>query len=301
MKLTKSDLHLHTKVSDGANTLREMLEAAREVGLETVSITDHDAVGAYFNFCGDAFSLARSLGLELISGIELDTFYLDKNNRETDTHLLGYCFDPADKKLGQYLKEVQKCRRQKVKEQIEAINRHFGMEAISPAEVFHAERDTLMTPHLVSELLGKGLVSGEYPEVQAWLKRNAPALTKVPSLPIEKGIEMIRNAGGRAVLAHPGFLEREKGIDLEEMLTELKARGLDGLEVEYPYLIAENTPFKTVQEAEGIIDRLRRLAQRFDLWPTPGSDAHNTVRIREFAELRKPADQSRSFPAGKEQ
>lgn len=285
MKLIKSDLHLHTKVSDGANTVQEMLEAAREVGLETVSITDHDALGAYFNFGVDAFGLARSLGLELISGIELDSFYLDKNKRETDTHLLGYGFNLGDKKLGQYLEEVQKCRRQKVKEQIEAINRHFGREAISPAEIFQAGRDTLMTPHLVGELIGKGLVSGEYPEVLGWLKRNAPAVSKVPSLPIGQGIELIRNAGGRAVLAHPGFLEREKGLDLEEMLAELKTLGLEGLEVDYPYLTAENTPFKTVLDAEGIIDRLRRLAQRFDLWATRGSDAHNTGRIRQFAEL----------------
>ena len=49
------DLHLLTIVSDGTITPDDILACAKELHLEKISITDHDAIGAYTHFGEDIF------------------------------------------------------------------------------------------------------------------------------------------------------------------------------------------------------------------------------------------------------
>lgn len=277
MDTQHSDLHLHTTVSDGTCTAVDMLRAARQAGLKRISITDHDAVGAYRHFHSDLFALAAGMGLELIGGIELDTDY-----RGLEVHLLGYGIDMNAPDLNRHLTHTQSKRRQRVGLQIEAINDHFGRTVIDPQKVILPERDTLMKPHLVHGLLQTGLWDADYRAAQKWLGENIRVEVTVPKLPIGQAIELVHRAGGRAVLAHPGFLAVEHGLNLDLTLAELTGLGLDGVEVEYAYA-GSSKLFPDSRSEAAVIAEIRDLAKRFSLFGTRGSDAHDTQKLLEFA------------------
>jgi predicted metal-dependent phosphoesterase TrpH len=268
------DLHLHTLVSDGSATPLEMLSAAKEAGLERISFTDHDALGAYRHW-GDLFAQVKESGLELISGIELDSDY-----RNHEIHLLGYGFHLDDGPLNRHLRLTQRLRKQKVQLQLAIINRFFGRKVIDPRQVFVQNRDTMMKPHLVHSMLAQGLFS-EYREAAHWLSEIAPVPIRVPKLPIDAAIRMIIAAGGEAVLAHPGYIACETDIPLEAFLADLVPLGLAGIEVEYPYL-GTSTAFADSASEQAMIEQLRALAAGFKLKATRGSDAHTVEALREF-------------------
>ena len=286
------DLHLHPIVSDGTNTPLEMTTAAQAAGLNRISFTDHDALGAYRHF-GDMFVFAKGFGIELIPGIELDSDYM---NREV--HLLGYGFDLNDGALNHHLDSTQKLRKERVTLQIAIINRFFGRQVIdlnqvlfpspsslrTPNSYLRTElpvRDTLMKPHLVHAMLNQGLFS-TYRAAAYWVSQNAQVPVFVPKLPLADAIRMVRNAGGDAFLAHPGYLVRENGISLASLLEEIVPLGLTGLEVDYPYL-GTSPAFSDVESEHKLIGELRALAGQFNLNETRGSDAHDVQALKKFA------------------
>lgn len=277
MNHQKIDLHIHTLVSDGTADAITMLKTAQEAGLRQVSITDHDAVGAYRHFHPDLFGLAGEMGLELISGIELDTDY-----QGVEVHLLGYGIDIDSPGLNEHLKLTQGRRRERVTLQIEAVNTHFGRIVVDPKAVILPERDTLMKPHLVHNLLKTGLWGDDYRAAQKWLKETIQVEIEVPKLPIHRAIDLVHAAGGRAVLAHPGFLSVEQGLKLEQVFSDLKEWGLDGAEVEYAYA-GSSKLFPDSTSEISIIEEIRHLSKRFSLLATRGSDAHDPQRLKDFA------------------
>jgi len=273
------DLHLHTLVSDGTCTPQQMLAAAKEAGVRTVSFTDHDALGAYRHF-GDLFAQAGELGIELVPGIELDTHY-----RNHELHLLGYGFRLDDRALNRHLGTNQRLRRRKVQQQLALVNRFFGRKVVDARKVLLPQRDTMMKPHLVHAMLDQGLFP-EYREAARWLAEMARVPVRVPKLPLADAVAMVRDAGGEAVLAHPGYMARETDISLEAFLAELVPLGLAGLEVDYPYY-QEKEPspvFPDPASERAMIAELRELAERFRLKMTRGSDAHDTEALKRFAE-----------------
>ncbi len=274
----KIDLHLHTLVSDGNATPLEMIAAAGETGLKKISFTDHDALGAYRHW-GDLFAKAGDAGIELVSGIELDTNY-----RDEELHLLGYGFDLADQALNERLRLVQGLRRQRVLRQLEDINRFFGRKVVDRKKVILPQRDSLMKPHLVHAMLAEGLFP-DYREAARWLSVNAQVPIHVPKLPMADAIRMIVQAGGEAVLAHPGYIVAETEIKLEEMLAELAPVGLAGIEVDYPYFQEkEPAPAFPDKAAEiSMVEKLRSLAGNFRLKATRGSDAHDVEALKQYA------------------
>jgi 3',5'-nucleoside bisphosphate phosphatase len=266
------DLHIHTLVSDGDAEPEPLLLAAQAAGLKRISFTDHDALGAYRHFNADLFARARELGLELVAGIELDTDY--QNN---EVHLLGYRIGLDNRALNAHLELTQGLRRERVALQIELINRHFGGTVVDASRVFVAGRDTLMKPHLVHAMLSRELFR-DYGEANRWLSESAKVPVTVPKLPLADGVRMIRNAGGEAVLAHPGYLAREKGVSLDILLAEMIPLGLSGLEVDYPYC-GTSRSFPDHASEQAMVRELQALAKRLKLNATRGSDAHSVEAL----------------------
>lgn len=277
MNLQNSDLHIHTRVSDGTSDAIEMLKAASDAGLKRMSITDHDAVGAYRHYHENLFSLAHDMGIELIPGIELDCEY-----KNIEVHLLGYQIDTGNASLAAHLRKVQNDRRQRITRQIMAINHQLEETVLTKEEVLLPDRDSLMKPHLVHGLLRTGRWGNDYKAAQSWLNETIKSSVKVFKPAIEDAIALVHGAGGHAVLAHPGFLSMEQGLPLDQTLRDLKEAGLDGVEIEYPYTGTSKFFSDEATEA-ALIAELRILSRRFSLFPTRGSDAHEPAKIREFA------------------
>lgn len=269
------DLHLHTIVSDAEITPAEILDCAKELKLEKISITDHDAVGAYVYFEYDLFAKAKEMGITVIPGIELDSYYAD-----VEIHVLGYGIDIKNKELNDYLAQVHAPRRLKVEEQVEKINRFYKKEVIRKDEIFIPYRDTLMKPHLVHALLKKGLFS-EYREASRWMSANARSEIVVPKPTVAEMIQLVKKAGGQAFLAHPGYFILESGLDIDKMIVELLPHGLDGLEVEYPYF-QTGTKFQSREVEAEIIKSLNQKARKYNLKTSRGSDAHRLEQMRAF-------------------
>jgi hypothetical protein len=275
----KEDLHVHTLVSDGNATPRQMLKAAARAGLRRLSFCDHDALGAYRLF-GDVFAEAAGLGIELVAGIELDSEYMGR-----EVHLLGYGFDLDDGPLNAHLEITQRLRRERVVLQIGKVNAHFGRQVVDLDKVLQPTpstvRETLMKPHLVYALLAAGLFA-EYREASRWLSQNARVDVEVPKLPFGAAVSLLRRAGGEAVLAHPGYMVRETTIPLAVFLEEFVPQGLTGIEVEYRYL--QTSPdFPDADSEQRMVGEMAALAERFKLKTTRGSDAHDVETMVGFA------------------
>lgn len=80
------DLHTHTKHSDGSSSTEELLKAAEQQGLSTLSITDHNTIAAY-NDLKDYGTRTLFKG-KIITGVEITTTY-----KGEVIEVLGYNFD----------------------------------------------------------------------------------------------------------------------------------------------------------------------------------------------------------------
>ena len=278
------DYHIHTVVSDGEDHPFELLTAAAELGLATISLTDHDSVGAYDHFPG-LFQRAEELGLRLETGVELDA-----ECRGREIHVLGYGFRLDDPELRRHLAGTQAARRRRLEVQLAALNRALPPERAIPAdEVFRPHRDTLMNPHLVKAVQSR-LGEADYRRARAWVAEVAPATVTVPKAPAAEMVRLVTGAGGRAVLAHPAYFAREYGWDLAGVIEDLLPAGLAGVEVEYPYWKDGSGDFPGPAEEAAAVAEVGRLADHFGLPHTRGSDAHSAAELRTL--------HRRGFPAG---
>ena len=95
----RADLHSHTNCSDGSDSPIEVLQKAHKIGLNGLSITDHDTTAAY---TPDLFRLANEISLRLLPGVEVSS-ELDR----LPVHILGYGFDLQSDRFKGFLQEIQ--------------------------------------------------------------------------------------------------------------------------------------------------------------------------------------------------
>ena len=241
-----ADLHLHTTFSDGTEPPARLVALARDAGLSTIAITDHDNTDAI----PIAEPLAAREGIELIPGIEMSA-----SAEGCEIHLLGFLFDRHHPALQHHLSEQQARRVARVREMVSRLQR-VGL-TIEADEVFRiAGEGTVGRPHVARVLLKHGYITTMAEAFSRYLGPNNPGF--VPGSPLAPAeiIGVIRAAGGVPVLAHPIYLKRDPLI--EQMVRE----GLAGLEVYH-----SGHPPDVVRHYE-------RLADRLHLLKTGGSDFH---------------------------
>jgi predicted metal-dependent phosphoesterase TrpH len=260
------DLHLHTFVSDGELDPVALLRLARSCGITHLSITDHDALGAYAWEGGAVFPEAERLGLSLAVGIELDA---DLDGHEV--HLLGFELSLDDVRLGEHLTAVRETRAERARREIELVNAQLGAGSVSETDIFVPGRETLMRPHFIHPLLRKGLFD-TYEDANGWYRKNIKAGVAVPKPPFEEAIGLIHGAGGWSCLAHPGYYAKD-GFPVAERLPILRGLGLDGVELEYPYHTCSPHRF-SADEERTFVDEVRRVGEAVGLRFTRGTDCH---------------------------
>ncbi|WP_242979067.1 PHP domain-containing protein [Rhodohalobacter mucosus] len=214
----KSDLHTHTKESDGALSAEQLIERAKKKGLKAISITDHDTINGYKK----ARPAANEAGIELIPGIEITALW---NKREV--HILAYLFDTENPKLLALLKRQRLARIKRMRDIVEVL-RGQGLD-ISLDEV-RAESGTGSPgrPHAASVLISKGYVASVAEAFIRYLSSEKLKGIRTDYATVEEVVKIVKEAHGVLSLAHPGPLYSQKEINT------LLEFGIDGIECIHP-------------------------------------------------------------------
>lgn len=213
----KVDLHMHTNYSDGVYTPHELVKKAKEVGLRTISITDHDGIGAL----DDAIIYGKDIGIEVIPGVEISTDIEDK-----EVHLLGYFLDIYNDELIKYLKFFRDERFHRARRIVKKL-RNLGLNISLDDVVDLAKSSAIGRPHIALTLLELGITNSYYDAFDKYLSDSGPAYEKKIHVSPLSALKLINDAGGLTFIAHPGYMK-------ESILTYLINSGVDGIEVIHP-------------------------------------------------------------------
>ncbi|MBI3852140.1 MAG: PHP domain-containing protein [Verrucomicrobia bacterium] len=241
-----ADLHLHTNFSDGTYTPEELAVYGRQHGLAAMSLTDHDTIEG----CARMAAACHATGIEFISGAELTA---ELNHIEL--HLLGYCIDIHNSKLLTEIAHFQIVRQNRIREMVARLNQ-LNIPLQADAVFALANCKAPGRPHVARALVQAGLCPSLDEAFNRFLKKGRPAWVPKFKISALDAITLIHQAGGVAVLAHPG-LNRS-----DDIIPDLVAAGLDGLECFHS------------RHSTTTAEHYLMLADEHHLLVTGGSDCH---------------------------
>ena len=240
------DLHMHSTASDGSLVPADVVALAQRNGVKIIALTDHDSVAGL----PAALERAREADIRIIPGIELSV-----SEQNMDVHLLAYGFDVSDARMLEAIaryRESRHDRARKILTRLKGLGIRIPMEEIEEI----ARGGAIGRPHVAEALMMNGHVETFHEAFQRYLGHHAPAYVAKHTVSLEEAVEVVREAGGVTVLAHPGTLNRDAWI------AGLARRGLDGIEVWH----SKHGPAE--------INRYREIARAHGLLMTGGSDFH---------------------------
>jgi len=241
-----ADLHLHTQFSDGTFTPEELVLRAQNAGLACIALTDHDTVEG----CARAAAACAAVKMEFISGAELTA-----EHEDTEVHILGYFLDSQNRVLLDRIAKFQSVRQNRIHEMCAALNR-LGIP-LKAASVFAlANCRSPGRPHVARALVQEKLIGNLDEAFEKYLKKGRPAWVPKTKMSALESVQLIHEAGGLAVMAHPGLNRTD------DIIPGLVDAGLDGIE-------CFHTKHSTVMS-----ERYLEIAEKYDLLVTGGSDCH---------------------------
>lgn len=251
------DLHLHTTFSDGTLTPTQLVALCAERGLRVICVSDHDTT----NGIPEALQAAAAYpDLTIIPGIELST-----DIPGSEVHILGYFVDHYDECLQSVLSEFRDGRRNRGRRMVEKLNA-MGVDISWERVQVIAGDASIGRPHIAQALVEGGYVQYPKDAFDQYIGRNGPAYAERVKLTPVDAVRLLLDRGALPVMAHPTYSasksDRADVPGLPEILAELTAAGLVGMEVYY----GDYTPQQ--------VEWLRGLADDFALIPCGGSDYH---------------------------
>jgi predicted metal-dependent phosphoesterase TrpH len=241
-----ADLHLHTQFSDGTYSPEEVAGWGKKFGFTALALTDHDTVEG----CARMAAACDAAGIEFIPGTEL-TAEQDGN----ELHILGYFLDTQNPKLLTEIAKFQAVRQNRIREMVAKLN-ELNVPLAADAVFALANCSSPGRPHVARALVKAGLCASLDEAFERYLKMNRPAWVPKMKMSALDGIELIHQAGGLAVMAHPGLNRTD------EVIPDLVDAGLDGIE-------CFHTKHSTATSRHYL-----KLADKHRLLVTGGSDCH---------------------------
>jgi predicted metal-dependent phosphoesterase TrpH len=240
------DLHTHTIASDGLLPAEALVAEAREHGVGLLAVADHDTTAA----TDAALAAGQAAGVEVWPAVELSC-----DVEAGEVHVLGYFIDH---RLGWFqtllgrLRDGRERRAERMVERLAALGVPVPFERVQAM----ANGGALGRPHVARALVEAGHVKNIGEAFDRFIGRSGPAYVERLKVTPAQAVEVIRAAGGLAVLAHPGWGQQDA------LIPDLIVAGLDGIEVYYP----DHTPDQVKHYAA--------MAQRHGLVVTGGTDFH---------------------------
>ncbi|GAB3441236.1 PHP domain-containing protein [Actinophytocola sediminis] len=254
------DLHTHSTVSDGTVPPGVLPALAKRAGLDVVALTDHDTLAGLADF-GRA---SVEAGIEGVGGVEISCLL-----GTVEVHLLGYFVDPGNRPLTEELDHIRNDRASRAIRMV-AKCREIGADITIEQVREIAGPAAIGRPHVAAALIAARAIS-EPAEAftQEWIGDGGRADVPKHVVTAERAVELVRSAGGVAVLAHPRSFKRRASVT-DEQLAGLVGAGLAGIEVDHP------------EHEQQVRSRLRGLAAELGILATGSSDFHGerkTVRL----------------------
>jgi predicted metal-dependent phosphoesterase TrpH len=247
-----ADLHLHTNFSDGTYTPEELTAHGQRLGFRALALSDHDTMEG----CARMAAACATAGIEFIPASEL-TAELDGH----ELHLLGYFLDTTNAKLLVELAKFQEVRQSRIREMVARI-RELNVP-LSEELVFEvANCRAPGRPHVARALVKAGLCRNLDEAFERFLKKDRPAWVPKFKMSAPDAIALIHQAGGLAVMAHPGL------NNCDDMIPALADYGLDGLECYH------------TKHAAAQAYHYQKVAEQLGLLVTGGSDCHGMSKGR---------------------
>jgi predicted metal-dependent phosphoesterase TrpH len=244
--VSRGDFHCHSTASDGVLSPTEVVQLAYDEGVRVFALTDHDST--------DGIEEARRAvpdDMTLIPGVEFGT-----DIPGAEVHMLGLYLEPDTPGLQEILKKLRDGRLGRGEGIVKKLQ-EMGLE-ISWEQVQRIAGDASVgRPHIATALVENKQVETVKEAFDKYISRNGPAYVERDKMTPVEAVETIVKMGGIPCIAHPRDLE-----GLDEMLAELKAAGMVGMEVYY----------KDYKPEE--VEHLRQLAQKHGLLALGGSDFH---------------------------
>ena len=267
----KIDLHMHTIVSDGTDSLSEIIVAVKKSGIDLFSVTDHDAIRGGKEVPG----ILKEDDPAFIAGVEFSC-----KDEYGKYHILGYGYDPYGESINKVVDKGHSLRMEKVEARIEFLNEEFGF-------VFSKEdldelmaRDNPGKPHIGNMMVKYGYAESKEDAIKNYINKKK---FKSAYVKPDEAIEGILGSGGIPVLAHPTYGNGEDlilGDEMEERILRLMGMGIQGLEAYY----------------SGFTDKIQEeilgFAEKYNLFVTAGSDYHGKNKMISLGDnnLRRVSD-----------
>lgn len=245
-----ADLHTHSTASDGLFSPREVVEYAKKKELSAVAITDHDAVGG----CREAVETGKKLGIEVVPGVEISTLYDD-----IEIHMLGLWIDPSYPSLLKILEQQRNIRAERNKMVIKLLNQlgiPISLDEVLKKGEAQGKEINVGRPHIAEVLVDKGFAVSIGEAFDLYLARGKMAYATPDRISPLDAIHLIHEAGGVAIVAHPGIYDRD------ELLLKLVSAGLDGIEYSHP------------DHNEEEVEKYLAFAKEHQILVSAGSDFH---------------------------
>jgi 3',5'-nucleoside bisphosphate phosphatase len=245
-----ADLHLHTRYSDGTYSPEEVVAHARRLGFSAIALTDHDTVEG----CAETAQLCEVAGIEFLSGTELTA---EQDGHEI--HILGYLLDIYHPKLLADIARFQTVRQNRIHEMVMRLNR-LNVPLRAESVFALANCASPGRPHVARALVQARLVGNLDEAFERFLKKGRPAWVPKFKMSAADSIALIHEAGGVAVMAHPGLNRTD------EVIPAMVAAGMDGIEC-----------FHT-KHSTATAERYLEMADHYQLLVTGGSDCHGNSK-----------------------
>lgn len=270
--MKRIDLHIHTTMSDGSFTPKQVIDEAVKNGVSTISIADHDTVEAYTE---ELFIYAASKNINIIRGVEIST-----KNSKVGIHVLGYNYDLENEEFKESLKRIRNARHDylhNVSKKLNELGYTLNVEELDKI-------DSVTKAHIALDVISnkenEGILIKEFGHIpnkgefiETIMNENCPAYVRKESVTPKQVADLIRKAGGKVVLAHPVAYVHEDALTDEDILDIVNDMKPDGLEANYLYADKYNNKFDETK-------KWNEFAKEHNLFVTAGSDFHNKDGIR---------------------
>ncbi len=249
----RADLHCHTTCSDGTVKPQDIIQLAHDIGLQGLSITDHDTISAY----PEAAPLAQAKNLSLISGLELSAIH-----QHTSVHILAYSFPLSSPIIEEFCHRHHQRREQRNQAILHLLAKHhmpLSVEDLSQ-EAFSCPKHSIGRPHIAMAMVKKGYVNSIQEAFYKYIGEGKLCYEPGAIFSVEETLDIIHQAKGLAIIAHPHLIEK---VGILRDLLEMNFDGIEGYYARFPRTATE---------------RWIKIGERKGWIITGGSDFHGDIK-----------------------